>query len=60
MPRVLGGSWGGGRFLMSEVPLFIDMYQDAKEEACKIRDELRRGSEECSSSEFIDFCITQL
>ena len=21
MPRVLGGSWGGGRFLMSEVPL---------------------------------------
>ena len=21
MPRVLGGSWGGGWFLMSEVPL---------------------------------------
>ena len=21
IPRVLGGSWGGGRFLMSEVPL---------------------------------------
>ena len=21
MPRVLGGSWGGGRFLMGEVPL---------------------------------------
>ena len=22
MPRVLGGSWGGGRFLMSEVPMY--------------------------------------
>ena len=22
MPRVLGGSWGGGRFLMGEVPLY--------------------------------------
>ena len=22
MPRVLGGSYGGGRFLMSEVPLY--------------------------------------
>ena len=24
MPRVLGGSWGGGRFLMGEVPLYRD------------------------------------
>ena len=23
MPRVLGGSYGGGRFLMSEVPLWV-------------------------------------
>ena len=23
MPRVLGGSWGGGRFLMGEVPLYL-------------------------------------
>ena len=23
MPRVLGGSWGGGRFLMNEVPLYL-------------------------------------
>jgi hypothetical protein len=23
MPRVLGGSWGDGRFLMSEVPLYL-------------------------------------
>ena len=22
MPRVLGGSWGGGRFLMGKVPLY--------------------------------------
>ena len=22
MPRVLGGSWGGGRFIMGEVPLY--------------------------------------
>jgi hypothetical protein len=24
MPRVLGGSWEGGRFLMGEVPLYLD------------------------------------
>ena len=23
MPRVLGGFWGGGRFLMGEVPLYL-------------------------------------
>ena len=22
MPRVVGGSWGGGRFLMGEVPMY--------------------------------------
>jgi len=26
MPRVLGGSWGGGRFLMSEVPLYTPQH----------------------------------
>ena len=25
MPRVLGGSWGGGLFLMGEVPLYLDV-----------------------------------
>ena len=24
MPRVLGGSWGGGRFLVSKVPLYLN------------------------------------
>ena len=27
MPRVLGGSWGGGRFLMGEVPLKVKTQQ---------------------------------
>jgi len=24
VPRVMGGSWGGGRLLISEVPMYID------------------------------------
>ena len=30
MPRVLWGSYGGGRFLMSEVPLYAGSIQNLK------------------------------
>jgi len=43
MPRVLGGSWRGGRFLMSEVPLYTnysnrEVYTKFSPEAGPFRD----------------------
>jgi len=38
MPSVLGGSYGGGRFLMGEVPLYSDSEHGARRAGVRERE----------------------